>query len=493
MSKLFEEALADAKKLKQVAEENAKKAILESITPKIKEFIDQQIIEQSNVQEDKTCEECGSKLYEGESHACEASHVNLDEDSIASLMEMLGVNKTITKNRVKKTLDKMSHQQISNLNEAAKKANSDDKLQSNEINKQYKNLFEEISMNKERYYEVDLQALREAVEQQADDLHAESELKKEMEHMQMEGEESEDSSSEGSAHEESEEKSSDPLEEMLQEIKLALDLGEEIEEDMLPEELRALLLPEDEDEESLDDDEDSDELPPLEDMEGEESEEDEEDDELPPLEEVFEIDPNMLREELANIRRSLSEGKVDHHFGGKAGGSAGVDGSFGGKGNKRTGVKNSFGGGSEGQDPFVNPPQINKLNEAIRKLSRKNRAQQEKLNKYRGAVQTLREQLEDLNLFNAKLLYVNKLLQNKSLNESQKKSIIRALDEAKSLGETKSLYKSLTESLANSTKKSTLSESTRFGSSSRTTTSASSQGTKTVGESDRWAKLAGLK
>ena len=57
MSKLFEEALADAKKLKQVAEENAKKAILESITPKIKEFIDQQIIEQSEIQEGENCSE----------------------------------------------------------------------------------------------------------------------------------------------------------------------------------------------------------------------------------------------------------------------------------------------------------------------------------------------------------------------------------------------------------------------------------------------------
>ena len=36
MSNLFEEALADAKKLKEVAEENAKKAILESVTPKIR-------------------------------------------------------------------------------------------------------------------------------------------------------------------------------------------------------------------------------------------------------------------------------------------------------------------------------------------------------------------------------------------------------------------------------------------------------------------------
>ena len=36
----------------------------------------------------------------------------------------------------------------------------------------------------------------------------------------------------------------------------------------------------------------------------------------------------------------------------------------------------------------------------------------------------IREQLEDLNLFNAKLLYVNKLLQNKNLSESAKKSVL---------------------------------------------------------------------
>jgi hypothetical protein len=123
-----------------------------------------------------------------------------------------------------------------------------------------------------------------------------------------------------------------------------------------------------------------------------------------------------------------------------------------------------------------------------------NRSQSEKLNKYRGAVNSLREQLEDLNLFNAKLLYVNKLLQNKSLNESQKRSVIKALDEAKSLGETKALYKSLTESLGTNANSKMLSESTRFGSSSRSTkSSAPVSGNKTVGESDRWQKLAGLK
>ena len=127
----------------------------------------------------------------------------------------------------------------------------------------------------------------------------------------------------------------------------------------------------------------------------------------------------------------------------------------------------------------------------LRKLSRANRAQAEKLKKYRSAVHTLREQLEDLNLFNAKLLYVNKLLQNKSLSESHKKSVIKALDEAKTLSETKSLFTSLTQSLAGSQKSKTLNESKLFGSSSRTTSGSSIK--SVVGEVDRWQKLAGLK
>ena len=169
-----------------------------------------------------------------------------------------------------------------------------------------------------------------------------------------------------------------------------------------------------------------------------------------------------------------------------------MDHHFGGKGPKKLGAAKAFGGGAEGDDVMEKPPQMNKLNEAIRNLRRQNRSQQIQLNKYRSAVKTLREQLEDLNLFNAKLLYVNKLLQNKSLNESQKKSVIKALDEARSLGETKALYKSLTESLSNSSK-STLSESRKFGSSSRPTSSASAKNTEVISEVNRWQTLAGLK
>jgi len=41
---LYEEALADVKKVKQVAEDNAKRTLLEAVTPRIREFIDQALL-----------------------------------------------------------------------------------------------------------------------------------------------------------------------------------------------------------------------------------------------------------------------------------------------------------------------------------------------------------------------------------------------------------------------------------------------------------------
>jgi hypothetical protein len=213
--------------------------------------------------------------------------------------------------------------------------------------------------------------------------------------------------------------------------------------------------------------------------------EDEEAEEAEQLDEVYDVDPKMLRQELRRIKR-LSEASgrglahepggitkdYEHHFGGK--GSANSKGG-------------DFGGGKPGKDVLA------EMKYALRNQRRQNTSLQNKLTKYRGAVNTLREQLEELNLFNAKLLYVNKLLQNKQISESQKRSIVQALDEAKDLREAKVLYKSLTESFAQtkSSSKGSLTESVRLGGSSRTTRSASSK--QASGEVDRWARLAGLK
>jgi len=82
------------------------------------------------------------------------------------------------------------------------------------------------------------------------------------------------------------------------------------------------------------------------------------------------------------------------------------------------------------------------------------------------AIQTiniLRDELNEVNLLNAKLLYSNKIFKAKSLSESQKVNVLKAFDRATSIKETKTIYAALTESL--STKpKSTIKESVGFAS-----------------------------
>ena len=487
-SKLFEEAIADAKKLREVAENNAKKAILEAVTPRIREFIEAQLLEGDDEESDKNeIDADGEDVEEAE------AEVVLDESALKALINLVGGEEILSEfdisssskvvlESVEKTLSGLSSSNRKKLHQIANKFNKKaDILESRNINNNIDlNQENTVMSNREKFYEVDLQSLRESIDNEIE----------EMDHDAME--EMDD------AYEADESMEEMDMEALMNEIRLVLDLGEDVEIDNLPEMLRGM-AEEDEEGEDIDlgeedeegdlpeEDEEGEEMPDLEGMFDEEGEEGEE-----PINETFEIDPRMLRQELARVKRQLREGKMDNSFGGSGGGKAGVDGAFGGKGKKNAGVKSAFGGGKEGQDPFVNPPQINKLNEAIRNLRRTNRSQTEKLNKYRGAINTLREQLEDLNLFNAKLLYVNKLLQNKSLNESQKKSVIKALDEANSLSETKALYKSLTESLSSS-KKETINESVRYGSSSRTTTSASSRNLQESSDLGRWQKLAGLK
>jgi len=105
---------------------------------------------------------------------------------------------------------------------------------------------------------------------------------------------------------------------------------------------------------------------------------------------------------------------------------------------------------------------------------------------------TLRKKLAETNLFNTKLLYCNKLLQNESLTKRQKADIIERLDEASSEREVKLVYESLVKTLATPSR--SLAEGARpvLGSSSQATRPASTVLSEGY-EADRWAKLAGLK
>jgi hypothetical protein len=97
-----------------------------------------------------------------------------------------------------------------------------------------------------------------------------------------------------------------------------------------------------------------------------------------------------------------------------------------------------------------------------------------------------------MNLFNAKLLYVNKLMQSRNVTHEQKRAIVEALDNAKTIREAKLVYQGLSRSL---NKKSTLKESAArrvLGSASKSTRKSGASLNES-GVSDRWATLAGIK
>ena len=204
---------------------------------------------------------------------------------------------------------------------------------------------------------------------------------------------------------------------------------------------------------------------------------------------IFEIDESMLRRELGRLRslRESANGATEmaHHFGG---GKAGKDAfESPAKLNKHEGGKN----GGRGKSKKVD--EDDEVEETVKKESRRNRALTASLTEAATAIKALGRQLNEQKLFNAKLLYVNKLMQSSSLTDKQFRSIVEALDSAKNLREAHLLYSSLSESLVKHSR--SLSEGVRSAGGSSRPVGKTSAGT-TLNEGvvvDRWATLAGIK
>ena len=67
----------------------------------------------------------------------------------------------------------------------------------------------------------------------------------------------------------------------------------------------------------------------------------------------------------------------------------------------------------------------------------------EELNEAYATVKTLRTELNEINLLNAKLLYTNKIFKSKNLNETQKVKILEAFDKAGTVKEAKLVYETV--------------------------------------------------
>jgi len=94
----------------------------------------------------------------------------------------------------------------------------------------------------------------------------------------------------------------------------------------------------------------------------------------------------------------------------------------------------------------------------------KKKKMEEELQLALEAVETLRSELHEVNLLNAKLLYVNKIFKAKNLTESQKLKVVKAFDKAESAKEAKLVYESLTETFSAKAEKTQIKESLGFAS-----------------------------
>lgn len=75
-----------------------------------------------------------------------------------------------------------------------------------------------------------------------------------------------------------------------------------------------------------------------------------------------------------------------------------------------------------------------------------------KLHEANKTIKILSEKLQEINLLNAKLLYMNKIFKSKSLNETQKVRVVKSFDKATSVKEVKNVYEILSEAFSNKSK-----------------------------------------
>jgi hypothetical protein len=116
----------------------------------------------------------------------------------------------------------------------------------------------------------------------------------------------------------------------------------------------------------------------------------------------------------------------------------------------------------------------------------------EELREAYATVKTLKSELNEINLLNAKLLYTNKIFKSKNLSEDKKVKVLKAFDKASTVKEAKVVFETLNEGIASTAKPSI---NTIKGSASKAT-GVISEAKKPIIESNdvynRMRKLAGL-
>lgn len=140
---------------------------------------------------------------------------------------------------------------------------------------------------------------------------------------------------------------------------------------------------------------------------------------------------------------------------------------------------------------------VKELEESLQKNIDQNKELAEEKGKFREAILILKEKIEIVNVSNAKLLYINKALENSSLNERQKQKIVEAISKAETTKEAKVIYETLQSTVGSTDKRSmpkSLSEAVSRSNSSLLINSQRKRENSTTDPfSARLQRLAGIK
>ena len=526
-SSLFQEALADAKQLKEVAEQNAKNAIIDAVTPKIRKFIEDQLLEgasrKANAELEEDLSDEDIDLTKDGNDSVDSAGTPEDLAERVSLMRAMS-----------KIVENLSPEESASLIPVVEKMRSTvskpgsagipravpSDVRSTHIVKE-----NAAMQSKNKMYEVDLDELMS------------DEIAHDGAHMHPEDE---------GMHPEDEGVAEDELADLYESLSALLEADDE--------EGDAPIEPEGDEEEMEGDDEadaggqvDSEEVPESEDMGAIKAELDdlkgmlqqildsmqgggagmgapempEEPEAAPgmppgaspgpaptPSETVYRVDESSLMRELRRLREGVTgfdspakkvKGALPEAAAEENEGEDHLDEDMGDLEGEPTAEGKVKGGKMPAHTKGHGPGNAAPYTEAAKtKVMKENRDLKVSLAKHAEAIDSLRGQLTEMNLFNAKLLYVNRLLQDRELSDAQRRNIIESLDRARSLREVKLLFKGLTESLSRKqgvkSRPELVSESVGSRSVSPTSRPLSTSGVRLneAVEVHRWAVLAGI-
>jgi hypothetical protein len=163
------------------------------------------------------------------------------------------------------------------------------------------------------------------------------------------------------------------------------------------------------------------------------------------MDEVVEITNEDLKEALSQVLGSLKkEAKVSKGFGAVAQATLPASGGPGDKG-----IVDEKSGEHHWKDetaPAAKDWTVKEAKAYIRAVMAENAQVKKEAAEYKQAFTVLKSKLQEVNLFNSKLLFTQKLLNSSKLNNEQRLSVIETFDRAQSMREVELVYRSLSES-----------------------------------------------